>query len=255
MADIGLDVDGVLADLVQGTLDEVAACHRGDRLPRPSAMTKGGVAGTNYVSPAKNDITQWDFKDSMPAQYSLIKEAWLVPDFWAELPCIPRAAELVADVVAAGHNIFFITSPYESCNGWEKARRTWLRESFGGLGTPAMGGSAWTDRRVIFAPSAECKAKVHVDVFVDDKPANVTTWWRYWNHDAKTANAFPENYGLLFDAYYNQDADTFGQFGSGTIGNKHAGWRRRDIDRLLDLADTADRAVGRTPARRTMGVK
>jgi 5'(3')-deoxyribonucleotidase len=81
------------------------------------------------------------------------------PTFWASLPIIPGAQEGIEAIRNEGHEVYFVTTPWVSCETWEHERRTWLAMHFG----------------------ADYKHMVPVhdkhmwqgDVFVDDRPDKV----------------------------------------------------------------------------------
>ncbi len=86
------------------------------------------------------------------------------------------AVRLLSDVA----EIVVVTSPFDSCPTWESERKTWLEEHFG-----------IQHARVIHATE---KWRVHGDVFLDDKPANVDAWGKAW----------PDGDAILFDMAHSK---------------------------------------------------
>ena len=149
------DVDGVAADFVQRVLDVTGSPLRPE------------------------DITQWDVLGMLSVeQREDAIEAMSSPTFWASLEVLDGAKRGVDHLVGLGHELVWVTSPWDSCPGWDVARRGWLREHFG-------------EHDVIIT-----SAKHHVvgDVFIDDKPKHVVDWQK----------AHPDKRAFLYDAPHNR---------------------------------------------------
>lgn len=160
-----LDCDGVLADFVSAMLE---AC--GSSL-QPDEITDWGIF--DLIGSADGD-------DVRRKALAIADD----PDFWRSLPVIPLAQENVAHMMASDSEVFVVTSPWESCKGWDVARRQWLAEHFG------------IDRyHVVITPA---KHVVSGDFFLDDKPEHVRAW-----------RANNRGFAVLYDAPYNQGADCF----------------------------------------------
>ena len=76
-------------------------------------------------------------------------------------------------------DVYYATSPWWSCVGWETARRAWLEEHFDA-----------TREQVVITTD---KSILGGDVFIDDKPENVSGW----------QDANPGGQGFLLQATYN----------------------------------------------------
>jgi 5'(3')-deoxyribonucleotidase len=157
-----LDVDGVMADFSQGVID---------RLRLRTKLTP-------------EDITQWDIFGLLEEKFSfyhkkLALELMDVPDFWRRLPCVDGAYDAYIAIEAMGHEIVFVTSPWDSCHGWNVARRLWLEEHFG----------ITKDQLVI----THAKHLVRGDILIDDRESHITDW-----------NRIHGTGGILFAAPYNK---------------------------------------------------
>jgi 5'(3')-deoxyribonucleotidase len=155
-ATILIDVDGVVAEFLEAVFDAV---------------------GTNKDP---EELKQWNFFSMLSKDEGKVAEKVLEdPAFWATLPIKDHAQDAVKFLKNVGHKIVWVTSPWESCFGWDVARRRWIREHFG-------------DDDIVIT-----KSKEHVkgDVLIDDKPANVEAWQK----------AHPQGRALLFRAHYNDN--------------------------------------------------
>ena len=52
------------------------------------------------------------------------------PGFWAQIPPMEEAQEACEELRADGHDLVWVTKPWESCIGWETVRRGWLYRHF-----------------------------------------------------------------------------------------------------------------------------
>ncbi len=82
--------------------------------------------------------------------------------WWAAQPPEDGAQEAIALIRSHGHEIAWCTSPWESCFGWDQARRDWIRKHFNAKDDPIMTGTK--------------KHVVHGQVMVDDRPDNLASW-------------------------------------------------------------------------------
>ena len=98
---------------------------------------------------------------------------------------VPGAKKGISKLRQLGHRLVWVTSPLESCVGWEDARRKWLRKNFD---------ADTHDDGIIFTRN---KDLVPGEYFLDDKPKHVKAWRKAW----------PKGKGLLYDAPYNRDVD------------------------------------------------
>lgn len=188
-----LDVDGVLADFI-GHL--IAQCES---------------SGTPM--PPREDWTfYWDTcltHEQRSAAYRLLDDQLLRPSTGAEfcrtLPVIEGAQEAVAFLSQIG-KVYIVTATWRACAGWEKARRDWLKEHFG-----------IHPRDVI---STSEKHLVRGDLFIDDKPNQVSAW----------SEANPFGAARLFHRPHNRGAPF-------TMQRVHD-WRRGSLE-ALSLAASA----------------
>lgn len=151
-----LDVDGVVADFTGELLRTVG-----------SSLTV-------------EDVKVWQVFDLLTeGQVEVGEEALATPEWWQNQPVLPGAL-LAVEHLASQYEIFWTTSPWWSCVGWETARRNWLRNHFD------------ADPRHVVITSY--KGIIGGDAIVDDKPSNVETWLTY----------NPDKPGILFGAPYNR---------------------------------------------------
>lgn len=157
-----LDCDGVLSDFSKGICDVVNLITGRDTKP--------------------SDITQWDFNKALELDEhdaAAVKRKLDRVSFWESLKPCEGAIEGV-NLLAARAEIYVVTSPWYSCEGWEAARREWLYRHF-----------EIERERVI--PTA-AKHVISGDFFVDDKTSNLREW--------RAAN--PTGTGIRWIAPYNR---------------------------------------------------
>lgn len=164
---VGIDVDGVLADLLTPLMTMVSELLQKD-------------VGVGHVE-------TWDL-DELFAKHNashLVPELWRragSPGFCRTLQPYPDAVEGVASLREAGADLFIVTSPLHDAATWTHDREGWLKDHFG------------IDRKHV----VHCHSK-HVFsglMLVDDKPDNIRAWAA--EHGADGA--------VLWDASWNQDA-------------------------------------------------
>jgi 5'(3')-deoxyribonucleotidase len=143
-----LDCDEVLADFTAATLSRVAE-----------------ATGHQYT---RADIHTWEIFDSI-SEPEWVKDVVYrnlkAPGGCASMPVCEGAREGVEQVHAAA-DIVIVTHPFEGSMTWAAEREAWLEAQFGGL-----------YRGVVHTKHKEL---VHGDLFLDDKPKNVTAWLDYW---------------------------------------------------------------------------
>ncbi len=148
-------------------------------------LTGASVAAINRqfdVRYKADQWTQWDAHFMSPAQASWLRNTlWADPRFWAQLPPTEGAQAGVTALLDKGHEIHVVTSAFESCVGWESARRDALKGLFG------------IDKKFVTVTAQ--KHLVCGDVFVDDKVENVKAWSTRQYRGA----------ALLFDMPHNRD--------------------------------------------------
>lgn len=151
-----IDVDGVLADWVGAITDEFPL-----EIPEDPPWDILGL----YPPEEKQQIVESRLND---------------PDWWETIPVMDGAKEGMAYLKALGHEIKFVTAPWESCPNWKGARTNWLIRHFG----------AHPDQ--VHAISE--KWKVPGDYLIDDKMENVK---EYKLHH-------PQSTCFLYDNRFNQ---------------------------------------------------
>ena len=208
MATVGLDVDGVLANLIQGTLDWLVLQGHSRR--------------------HHDDVTMYDFRKELlnarERESAVLR--WSFPEFWASLPVYPGAVEAVAELRAHGHDVVFVTAPWSSCRGWYDARLDWLQQHFS-AGVTGKG----TGKRSLqhdFYP-VDRKHRIRLDALVEDKPGNLDTWL------AENKSGV----GFLYPQAYNSASSSHSRY-------RRVTWLRdppteqHGYQGLLDVLDRAD---------------
>ncbi len=156
---IGLDVDGVIADLVGRLLDEVHA-RSGQRF-RPEG------------------VTQFDLQATLGDLWPLGHEILCEPGFARSLRPYPDALRGVHALRALGR-VVFVTTPYDASPTWSDDRARWLEAHVGAV------------RKDIVHLADKTVFAGHV--LIDDAPAQLEAWTatgrpairvvRPWNADA-----------------------------------------------------------------------
>ena len=158
-----LDCDGVMADFMTSIFNfiqrETGVRHSPDEI-------KTWEVFDNVASHLRDEFDQEAAK----------------PGFCFSIKPYQEALEGVKKLSALGE-IFVVTAPMDVPN-WEKERRDWLMKHFG------------IDRHHVI--SASTKHLTQGDLFIDDKPENLTAWELYQDGRA-----------LLWDAPYNRDTNEF----------------------------------------------
>jgi len=149
------DADGVAADMVPALFDAMK-----DNLK-------------------VEDFPDWNIFERFTKEQNEEKDEILGdPMFWANLPLVDGAKKAIRLLKAAGHDIVWVTAPWDACVGWEEARRFWIRENFG-------------DDKV---HTTHDKEEIEGDLFIDDKPDNIKKW----------KAAHPSKKAFLFDTPHNK---------------------------------------------------
>ena len=137
---VGLDMDGVLAEW-DGGLDSRTAL-----IPELHDFPRQPERGWNK------------FSDMDPRHHPHVMEILHHPDFYRDLEPIPGAVEAAKKLRADGHDVVFVSSPWESNPMGYQAKADWLMEHLGG----------WARKGLILTSD---KTMIELDVLVDDKPA------------------------------------------------------------------------------------
>ena len=151
-----IDVDGVLADFAGALLDEFP-------LDLP-------------------EHPPWDIIKLYPPEVrSEVYERLSDPAWWVELPLVDGAKEGIRYLHGLGHELVYVTAPWDGCEGWEDARREWLRRHFD---VPPE----------LVHPIKE-KYLVPANYLIDDKPENVSSY----SHERPDATVY------LYETLFNQN--------------------------------------------------
>lgn len=102
-----LDVDGVLSNFCKGLLEAIGS------------------------DKTEEDITEWNlFAVIEPELVQTAKDVMNNSDFWLGLDPYPEAISSFSHYRDNSEEIYFVTSPWVTCYGWEHARRAWLKYHF-----------------------------------------------------------------------------------------------------------------------------
>jgi 5'(3')-deoxyribonucleotidase len=104
--------------------------------------------------------------------------------FWESMTPAYSTQHAVRQLLADGHEIRYITTPYIACENWCRIRTAWLVKHFRA-----------SREHIIFTHE---KHLVLGDVFVDDSMSNVVAWGEWHAEAPATGRAF------LIDKTYNQ---------------------------------------------------
>lgn len=136
---VGVDVDGVLADMAGAFLGVLNEMRRPDE---PYQLS---------------DITEHDLGRAFGLDQRLLEAVWAGVRI-AELRVLEEGKRLYRGLCEQGHNVIAVTSPSTHIPGWVADREAWLQRE---LGLPR-------------SQVVHCKNKTHarVDVLIDDLPDN-----------------------------------------------------------------------------------
>lgn len=136
---IGLDLDGVIADwdgYLDAQLDLVPELH-----DFPRSLERG-----------------WNnFADSDPRHKKAVYKILEHPEYYSSLDPIPGAIEAATKMHKDGHDVVFVSSPWESNPMGYQAKADWLAKHYG----------SWGRKNLILTSD---KTIIATDVLVDDKP-------------------------------------------------------------------------------------
>lgn len=136
---IALDCDGVLANLAD-PVHEAAERILERKLPTPGQWTS------------------YDFDEAMGLSFTennyLLDFLEIEDDLGFKVDLYPGAEQFVIDLMAAGHDVFFCTTPWAGIRSWVWSRTNLLVDYFGPCD-------------IVFANN---KSRVSCDLIVDDKP-------------------------------------------------------------------------------------
>lgn len=136
---IGLDLDGVMAgwdEYLDSQLDLVPELHDFPRQPE---------RGWN------------SFADAAPEHKKAVYKILEHPEYYGSLEPIPGAVDAAKKMRADGHDVVFISSPWETNPMGYQAKADWLNRHIGG----------WARKNLYLGSD---KTLVIADVLVDDKP-------------------------------------------------------------------------------------
>ena len=107
-------------------------------------------------------------------------------NFWATMPLVLGAKQAIELLHLKGHEVVFVTAPWEDCVGWYWHRAAWIDRYLG------------KDYAVV---ATKHKYVVSGEVLIDDRPDNLQTWQKC-----------QPGLSLLFDQLHNQTDQTFKRF-------------------------------------------
>ncbi len=140
----GVDVDGVLADLVHPLLDRVFA-----------------RTGVRFRT---DDIVRFDLAGILgPTCWDAAREILAAPGFARNLPLLTGAGEGIASLRSLGR-VVFVTAPFAPSPTWAHDRAAWLAEHFHAQPSDVV--------------SLADKTLFCGDLLVDDSPAQLEAWTR-----------------------------------------------------------------------------
>ena len=153
-----LDCDGVIADFTGAALALIRQ-----------------LTGHVY---APEQITTWDIFDSLPKEPRSVRD-----EVYRRLKAIGGCASIPVYPGAVGGvrrlrkiaDVIVVTSPFHGSPTWMHERESWLKWHFD----------------ITDVHHAKSKARVHGDVFVDDKPAHIEDWARFWVGEGRNPRAVP----------------------------------------------------------------
>jgi 5'-nucleotidase len=157
-----VDQDGVLADWGK-TWDKTLALY-----------------GASYAIPRHANQRSFDLKTGLNSDdKAMVNRVMETPGFYADLEPIPGAVKALKEMLADGHDIAIVTSPYYSNPTCIADKIEWVRRNLG---------QSWVSRIILAAD----KTRVSGDVLIDDKPAITGARIPDWEH-------------VLFDQPYNHE--------------------------------------------------
>ncbi len=161
----------------------------------------------------EDDVTEWAIERSLgltEEETATVESYIRARGFASQLQPYPGAQDAVMRLRAAGHSVYFVTTPFRGSRGqhlsWVDDREHWLIDHFGAVPGDIVHTSA--------------KHLVSGDVFIDDRLENVISW--------QAAN--PDGMGLLWYQPYNYVTD----MGPGSPLVCHSWDHLTEILRLLD---------------------
>lgn len=160
---IGIDCDGVLADFTSKTLDIL-----------------NNFKNTSYKY---EDIKQWDFlRQFLDSEEEVknFKNSLNDHSLFSILEPYPGTQKYIEELKKYG-KIYIITSPMKEYDNWILHRDNWLLDNY--------------DIKKDKIIHTRAKYRVHVDLFIDDKPSNVNKWKKQW----------PDGIGILFKHQGNKN--------------------------------------------------
>lgn len=160
-----VDMDGVICEW-DAAYDEALDLH--------------GDAAANI--PRTAERTAFNLNEGRtPAEKRIIKQIMCQPGFYAELRPIYGARAALKEMIALGHDVRLVTSPWASNPTCASDKLNWVRRHIG---------ESWAARTVI----TNDKTLVVGDVLIDDRPSVTGHYKPKWKH-------------VLFDRPYNQDVN------------------------------------------------
>src|SRR3990167_5308049 len=195
MARVLVDIDNVVGDFVPHIFHQLA--ERQIEGPPPSCADCWNFFKHRFTSEAHNATIEMLNNES----------------FWATMPLVPGAKEAVELLQAVGHEIIFVTTPWEDCVGWHWHRTDWIRRNLGKYSVVTT-----ADKHVVDG-----------SVLIDDRPENLLAWRQH-----------QPGMPLLFDQLHNRaDQSGFKRFTWSEVDDLVLYLQRREQTRPVTLIDLA----------------
>ena len=135
--------------------------------------------GASDAIPRHADQRSFNLKDGLDKEdRAMVDRVMSTPGFYADLEPIDGAIDALNDMVAAGHDVAIVTSPYYSNPTCIEDKLTWVRRNLG---------REWLSRVIL----AGDKTRIAGDILIDDKTTITGSRPPVWEH-------------VYFDQPYNQ---------------------------------------------------
>lgn len=139
-----------------------------------------GLTGTEHM-PRHDTMTQYNLHDGLTlSELSILRKAMNKPGFYRDIPVIDGAVDALHDMALHGHEVFIVTTPWQSNPTCASDKMAWVDQHLG---------ADWVRRTII----THDKTLVVGDVLIDDKPT------------IHGVNPDPHWHHVLFDQPYNRE--------------------------------------------------
>ena len=177
-----LDVDGVVANFIDATLEWLHENHRVMCADDSRNWPCWSMAEATFRQWPNGAVCCWGLPPQISTEEAtrLLWDAWNSDNFATRIRPYDGAVEGAKSLMEIA-DVYFVTSPIWTSKTWMYDRALWLRTYFG-----------VDNGRIIFTSS---KHLVRGDIFIDDKLETVEKWSRH----------NPQAYAVLWNQPYNQD--------------------------------------------------